>query len=78
MNAITVNELKCLCDEQIKAGNGNKQIMISSDDEGNSFHHLFQGYTEMKLIAYDENGKPDKWFMSSAKPEEYDKFIILG
>lgn len=74
MNAITVKELKCLCDEQIKAGNGNKQILISSDDEGNFYHHLFQGYEDINTLVELSGG----WFNSAAKPEEYDKFIVLG
>lgn len=42
---ITLKQLKKMCDEQIKKGNGDKHILISSDDEGNEFHTLFYGFT---------------------------------
>lgn len=44
--AVSVNILARLCLEQIKKGNGEKQIVISSDDEGNSYHTLFFGFTD--------------------------------
>ena len=42
--ALTVEVLKGLCEEQIKKGNGDKKILISSDDEGNNWHGLFYGF----------------------------------
>ena len=50
MKALTVKELKKLCEEQIKKGNGNKTIMISSDDEGNSYHYLWYAFTSMEVM----------------------------
>lgn len=44
---MTVNELFEQCKEQIKKGNGEKQIWISSDDEGNSFHQLLYDFTPL-------------------------------
>ena len=41
---ITVKVLKKLVDEQVKLGNGDKEILISRDDEGNGFHTLFYGF----------------------------------
>lgn len=43
---LTVNELLEECVKQVKKGNGNKRIIISSDDEGNEFHTLFYGFTD--------------------------------
>ena len=37
---ITVKELYDNLRQEILAGNGNKTILISSDDEGNSYHTL--------------------------------------
>ena len=45
MNGITVKTLKKLVDEQVKIGNGNKEVLLSCDDEGNGFHTLFYGFT---------------------------------
>lgn len=38
---LTINDLAKACEEQIKMGNGNKHVLLSSDDEGNSYHTLF-------------------------------------
>ena len=46
MNAITVAELYARCKIQMLKGNGDKSILISSDDEGNSFHQLFFAFTD--------------------------------
>ena len=50
MKALTINDLKKECEKQIKMGNGNKTIMISSDDEGNSYHYLWYSFTTMKQM----------------------------
>jgi len=41
----TVEELYKFCQDAIMNGHGKKHIQISSDDEGNSFHSLFYGFT---------------------------------
>lgn len=65
---ITVRELMKLCQGQILLGNGDKQILISSDDEGNSYHSLFYGFTsgentirKIKKFAdfHDDNNPKD-------------------
>ena len=48
MKPITVKDLSNYCKEQIEKGNGNKVIMISSDDEGNSYHYLWYAFTTIK------------------------------
>ena len=50
MKAINVRELKALCDEQIRRGNGNKTIMISNDDEGNGYHYLWYSFSTIEEI----------------------------
>ena len=49
---MTINELYKACREQIKQGNGDLHIMISSDDEGNSYHELFYGFTSSALMEF--------------------------
>ena len=49
----TVIELKKLCEEEIKKGNGNKYILISDDEEGNGFHYLWYSFTEIDDEYYD-------------------------
>lgn len=48
MGQITVNELLELCEQEIKKGNGDKNIVISDDNEGNGYHGLFFGFTEVE------------------------------
>jgi len=43
---LTVKELLKECQQQVAKGNGDKYIIISGDDEGNSFHTLFYGITD--------------------------------
>ena len=50
MEALTVNDLYRLCKYEIDHGNGNKAIMISSDDEGNSYHYLWYAFTPMEKM----------------------------
>ena len=45
MNGITVRELLKACQQQVAIGNGDKIVLLSSDDEGNEFHTLWCGFT---------------------------------
>lgn len=45
---ITVNELNLAIQEQIRKGNGDKHILISTDDEGNGYHTLFYAFLDDK------------------------------
>ena len=61
MKPITVKELMMLCSKQVQAGNGNKVIMISNDDEGNGYHYLWYSFITVKEME---------------KPVEYDGQMI--
>lgn len=50
MKAMTVKDLTEACIKQIQKGNGDKVIMISSDDEGNSYHYLWYLFTTMEQM----------------------------
>ena len=45
MEVLTVRTLKALCERAIKEGFGDKKILITSDDEGNEYHALWNGFT---------------------------------
>ncbi len=45
---MTIKELKVLCDREIKQGNGDMEIWLSNDDEGNGFHMLFYPFLTKK------------------------------
>ena len=42
---MTVAELMILCQRQVLLGNGDKEIFVAADDEGNYFHKLLDGFT---------------------------------
>ena len=71
MNEITVAELYARCKIQMLKGNADKTILISSDDEGNSFHQLFFAFADD--ITAIEN-------LKHALPLETDpsKVVLLG
>ena len=47
MDIRIIKELKAVCELEISKGNGDKQIYISADDEGNGFHPLFFTFTKL-------------------------------
>ena len=59
----------------MKAGNGKRHIIISGDDEGNSFHELFYGFSPCK----DAIGDDDYLYPYGVTPEQAEKeYITLG
>ena len=69
---LTVKELMRECQEQIRKGNGDKFILISSDDEGNSFHTLYYGFTDDEPnLTYMLNYEQDR-------NHSVDDTVILG
>jgi hypothetical protein len=63
---ITVQELFESCKEQIKKGNGQKHVLITTDDEGNGYHTLFyilddnETNIQYALACEHDNHKPDE------------------
>ena len=70
---MTVKELAWYCYEQCKAGNGDKHILISDDDEGNGFHGLYYEFSKENVQEFIDSGVLDP----SQVPDP-DNFIILG
>lgn len=48
MKALTIKDLYKECEKQMRLGNGDKVIMISSDDEGNGYHYLWYPFTTIE------------------------------
>ena len=70
---ITIKELYEDLRQEILAGNGDKTILISSDDEGNSYHTLwFRVQSDVDEIR---KIKEATWFHDDNNPEEV---VILG
>lgn len=54
MKPITVKLLKEFCEQQIDKGNGDKVIMISQDDEGNSYHYLWYQFSTIEQALAED------------------------
>ena len=57
MKQITVNDLLAMCQAEVKNGNGDKNIVLSDDSEGNGYHGMFFGFQPMSkdiaTVTYD-------------------------
>ena len=53
MKQMTVRRLLALCQQQVEKGNGDKNIVISDDNEGNGYHGMFYGFTSVKGFEDD-------------------------
>lgn len=67
---LTVEILYELCKEELKKGNGNKKIILATDDEGNSYRGMFYGFTP----AWD--GIEEE--ICSSRETDVKKLIVLG
>ena len=70
MIGVTINQLAKMCKEQQRLGNGNKKLVISSDDECNEYHQVWEGLTDGKELEdiiepYQMNG------CETSKPSDY-------
>lgn len=70
MKQITVKELLKLCQEQIEKGNGDKNIVLSDDPEGNGYHGMFYGFTDNSEDFIDD--------IYDSETKGFDDTIILG
>ena len=46
MKGLTIDELAKMCKKQQLLGNGKKCILMSTDDEGNSYHQAWEGLND--------------------------------
>lgn len=68
---ITVRELYAMCAEQIVKGNGDKHILITTDDEGNGYHTLF--------FAMDDNIENIRYALEIEHDHHTeDEVVLLG
>lgn len=51
MKGITIDQLAAMCKEQQELGNGDKEVIMTSDDEGNEFHQVWEGFVDGKELA---------------------------
>lgn len=67
---VKVKDLLAFCKQAIKDGHGEKNIVLSDDNEGNGYHGMFYGFTEV-----DEGFADDIYDSHTNSPKDT---IILG
>ena len=70
---MTVKQLLKFCQEEIKAGHGDYSIMLSNDNEGNSYHYCWYSFSMADDMCAED--------IESCLDEEINpksKTIILG
>lgn len=75
---ITIKELRDRLDQHVKAGFGERQIVISDDNEGNGFHGLFYGIT---LFSKTDSKKDKEYYQDLIHDScayELDDIAFLG
>lgn len=70
---LTIVELMKECQKQISLGNGDNEIYISSDEEGNHFNPCFFGFTDNSKGDIDAYKK-----MFCIDCENTNKVVLLG
>lgn len=72
MKQLNIKDLYKICKSEIAKGNGNKKIIVSSDEEGNSFRGLYCGFSTI-----DPKYK-DLYDIIESESTDPDSIIILG
>lgn len=56
METVTVKELHQMLGKAIKKGKGDRNVVLSRDDEGNGYHYMFYHLTEVNEELAEEFG----------------------
>lgn len=74
MKQKTVRDLYEACKKQIEAGNGDKHLVVSGDNEGNSYHGMFY-----LLTPITEEDKDDyRELICDNNERNLENIIIVG
>lgn len=82
MKPLTVRDLYYECQKEMANGNRDKVIMISSDDEGNSYHYLWYSFTTIEKmeepIKIGSKEYKSEFEFSDERVAKKEDTIILG
>lgn len=73
MEAITIKQLAKEANRLVKAGYGDKKILLTSDDEGNGTHELFQLFS---AVGDEEGMLPLPYGVS--EEDAINNYLVLG
>lgn len=75
---LTIDELLVLCKYEHDRGNGNKRILVPSDDEWNEYHQIWDGFFSGKSNAqYIEDYQYSQTLVKDNK-DLSKNWVILG
>ena len=75
---ITVKELRDRLDKYVRAGLGERQIVISDDNEGNGFHGLFYEITIINETSSEEDKAYYRDLIHDSCTDNLDDIAFLG
>lgn len=74
MEGITVKQLMAMCKKQIALGNGDKEVIITSDDEGNEYHQVWSGMCDGKELVEWVDG----YQMCHCKSDDISDYVLIS
>ncbi len=74
MQTLTISQLATILIKEVRKGNGDKKILLTTDDEGNGCHECFFG------VSPTNNGTIDYMCMPYGVSYEdaYKNYMLLG
>jgi hypothetical protein len=78
MEGITVQKLASLLTQEIAKGNGKKKVMLSNDDEGNGYHEMFFGVTDIDGNMASMFEAMSYMLPYGVNAENISNYVILG
>lgn len=72
---LTIADLAKMAQDQVRMGNGDKKILISTDDEGNGFHELFYAFSNAEKMF---DGKYPPNLPYNVRRGDLKDYILLG
>ena len=77
MEQLTIKNLAIILAKELKKGNGDKVIVISDDNEGNGFHGLFYGITNLSELEPNDQEYYNDIITDSCE-HDVDNLVLLG
>ena len=73
MNGITINQLAAMCKKQQALGNGDKLVLMSSDDECNEYHQAWNGLEDGEI----QGDYIDSYQLSGCVSQNLEDYVLL-
>lgn len=74
MKQIKLKDLYLACKKQMEAGNGEKSLVVSADNEGNGYHGMFYTLT----VITPENADGFEGLIGDNSEADINNIIVVG